>query len=61
VAKGFYTAASMYASRTNGDEVALAYPDTPWFREYLIAVKPVLERLSIKVYMVRGDRITDLL
>jgi hypothetical protein len=38
------------------DEVALAYPDTPWFREYLLAVKPALELLSIAVYMVREDK-----
>jgi Holliday junction resolvase-like predicted endonuclease len=56
VAKGFYTAASMSASRLKEDEVALAYPDTPWFREYLLAVKPALELLSIAVYMVREDK-----
>jgi hypothetical protein len=56
VAKGVYTAVSMYASRNGGDEVALAYPDTPWFGEYLSAVKPVLEQLGIKVFMVREDR-----
>jgi Holliday junction resolvase-like predicted endonuclease len=56
VAKGFYTAASMHANRQNGDQVALAYPDTDLFQEYLLPIKPVVKQLGIQIFMVREDR-----
>jgi Holliday junction resolvase-like predicted endonuclease len=56
VAKGLYTAVNMHANRQNGSQIALAYPDTAWFREYIVPVKPVVKQLGIEVYMVREDR-----
>jgi Holliday junction resolvase-like predicted endonuclease len=61
VAKGFYTAANMHASRKEGDQAALAYPDTHWFREYLLPLKPLLTELGITVYMVDQNRSVSLL
>src|SRR6266478_6656601 len=53
VGKGFYTAACMYTEgRENGDQVGLAFPDTPLFRKYLKRVKGVTDGLGITVYLV---------
>jgi hypothetical protein len=35
-----------------GDQIALAFPDTPGFRKYLSAEKPVLDSFGIKVFLV---------
>ena len=55
VAKGAYTGVSMYANRGKGDQIALAYPETAWFLEYLQPVRSVLRSLGIDVYMVRPN------
>src|SRR6266404_3139709 len=41
VAKGFFTTACMYCDRKDGDEVAMAFPDTPLFRDYVARIKSV--------------------
>lgn len=57
VAKGFYGAVRMYSrERENGDRVAMAYPDTEWFRHYLEPIKPTVDGLGIAVFLVRSDR-----
>jgi hypothetical protein len=53
VGKGFYTAGCLYSQRgTDGDEIALAFPDSPLFRKYIIPVKPALLKLGITVFLV---------
>jgi hypothetical protein len=39
-----------------GDQIALAFPDTPGFRKYLAAEKPVLDSFRIKVFLVAEDK-----
>ena len=40
----------------SGDRLALAFPDTPGFREQLSAQKPVLDSFGIEVSLVTEDR-----
>jgi hypothetical protein len=39
-----------------GDHIALAFPDAPGCRKYLVAEKPVLDSLGIKVFLVNEDK-----
>ena len=39
-----------------GDRLALAFPDTPGFREQLTAQKPVLDSFGIEVSLVSEDK-----
>ena len=56
VSKGFYTAACLLqGSPDSGDQVALAFPDTEWFRDYLGRVKTALDTLHVSVFLVRED------
>ena len=40
----------------SGDQIALAFPDTPGFRKYLAAEKPVLDSFGIKVFLVAEEK-----
>lgn len=54
VAKGFYTAACLVqAHQHEGDQIALAYPDTEWVRDYLGQIRTILTALQILVFLVR--------
>lgn len=56
VAKGFYTTACMYAANGRaGDTAAMAYPDTPQFRDYLGRIRPVTESLGFFIFLVKPD------
>ena len=56
VAKCFYTAAQMYTDGSaNGDSVAMAFPDTPLFRDYLGRIKVVTGKLDFLVFLVKED------
>jgi hypothetical protein len=35
-----------------GDQIGLAFPDTPTFRKYLTAERPVIDGLGIKIFLV---------
>jgi Holliday junction resolvase-like predicted endonuclease len=48
VAKCLYTAAHMHNKSSDGDSVAMAFPDTSLFREYLGRVKAVSEDNSVQ-------------
>jgi hypothetical protein len=39
-----------------GDQITLAFPDTPGFRKYLIAEKPVLDSFGVKVFLVTEEK-----
>jgi len=34
-------------------EVALAFPDTEWFQEYLNKIKAIIEKLNLNILLVR--------
>lgn len=53
VAKGFFTAACM--EQKSGDVVALAFPDSRLFREYLDKLRSSTEKLGITIYLVQPD------
>ena len=56
VAKCFYTTAHMYTvERNDGDSVAMAFPDTILFRDYLHRIKSVTDKLGFSVFLVRDD------
>jgi hypothetical protein len=56
VSKGFYTAACLVQEHQgNGDQVALAFPDTELVRDYLGRVKTGLDALHVAVFLVRED------
>lgn len=54
VAKGFFTAACMIQAH-NTDQVALAYPDAEWVRDYLGRIRTILLALRITVFLVKAD------
>lgn len=56
VSKGFYTVAQLHVECKDEDNVALACPDTKDFRKFLDPIKPILNELGIKVYLVQEDR-----
>jgi len=57
VSKGIYTLLQMLSDHGNkgNTEVAIAFPDTEWFREYLNKIKPVTEKLNLNILMVREN------
>lgn len=55
VAKCLYTAAETYTGSTSGDGVAMAFPDTRLFRDYLDRIKTVTDRLGFQVFLVSED------
>lgn len=58
VAKGFYTAAVIAAAHQGeGDQAALAFPDTPLFRRYTDPIRSALRSLRIWVYWVAADSV----
>lgn len=61
VAKGFYTAACMRFAAKPDDTVALAFPDTVLFREFVDRIKGAAEILKMKVYLVNEQRSVTLL
>ena len=55
VAKCLYTAAHMDTARNSDDRVAMAFPDTPLFRDYLGRIKVVTDKLNFSVFLVGQD------
>lgn len=55
VSKGVFTALQLHASREDGEDAALAVPNTKWFRHYLDTVRSTLETFGIKVFLVSED------
>ena len=56
VAKCLYTAAQMYTEANgNADRAAMAFPDTPIFRDYLSRDKQVTDKLQITIFLVKED------
>jgi Holliday junction resolvase-like predicted endonuclease len=56
VAKAFYTAVCLLQEhQSNGDQVALAFPDTGLVREYLGRIATVLGTLRVAVFLVGED------
>ncbi len=39
-----------------GDQIAIGFPDTPTFRKYLEAEKPVLDSFGVKVFLVSEEK-----
>jgi len=54
VAKCFYTAAEMHTENAN-DSIAMAFPDTPLFRDYLGRIKTVTDKLGFPVFVVNEN------
>jgi len=61
VSKGFFTVTKMLVECKDNDDVALACPDTVTFRKYLNQIKPALDKLGIKVFLVKEDRTVNCL
>lgn len=55
VSKGFYTAILLRAKVQSTDDVALAVPDTPWFRDYLEPILSVAKTLNIGIFLIRSQ------
>lgn len=47
---------SMVITNSLQDQIALAFPDTPGFRKYLAAEKPVLDSFGIEVFLVTEEK-----
>ena len=58
VTKSLYSALTMNKADefSTGDRIALAFPDTPAFRRYLNAEKPVMDSLGIKIFLVTEEK-----
>jgi hypothetical protein len=58
VSRGLHSALRIHSDYKfiPGDQIALAFPDTPGFRKYLSAEKPVLDSFGIKVFLVTEER-----
>jgi hypothetical protein len=39
-----------------GDQIALAFPDSPGFRKYLSAEKAVLDSLAVKIFLITEEK-----
>ena len=39
-----------------GDQIAIGFPDTPTFRKYLEAEKPVMDSFGIRIFLVAEDK-----
>jgi hypothetical protein len=39
-----------------GDRIAVSFPDTPMFRTYLEAEKPVMDSFGIQIFLVSEDK-----
>jgi Holliday junction resolvase-like predicted endonuclease len=55
VAKCLYTAAQMHAKSADGESVAMAFPDTPLFRDYLSRIRTVTDKLGFRVFLASED------
>lgn len=55
VSKGFYSAVALRAKIPSSDEVALAVPDTPVFRKYLVPIAGISSNLNIQIILVSGS------
>jgi hypothetical protein len=58
VSRGIHSAFRIHGDHKfiPGDQIALAFPDTPGFRKYLNAEKPVLDSFGIKVFLVTEEK-----
>jgi len=58
VTRGIHSALRMEGTEkfAPGDQIALALPDTPGFRNYMNAEKTILDSLGIKVLLVTEDK-----
>jgi hypothetical protein len=58
VARGIYSAMKIGAPNhfTPGDQIAIGFPDTPTFRKYLEAEKPVMDSFAIKIFLVSEEK-----
>jgi hypothetical protein len=58
VSRGIYSALTMRTpdSFVPGDRLAVGFPDTPVFRKYLEAEKPVMDSFGIKIFLVSDDK-----
>jgi hypothetical protein len=54
VSKGFYTAVLLRSKNPLPDEVGLAVPDTPCFRDYLVPIVDIANILRIQIFVVRS-------
>jgi len=54
VGRAFYQGAKLQADHPN-DEVALAFPDDVWHREFAQAIAPALATLHMRVFLVSVD------
>lgn len=56
VSKGTYTAIEMRQKAQSCVMVALAVPDTPMFRKYLMPILPAFNALGIRVFLVSESK-----
>jgi hypothetical protein len=58
VSRGIHSALRIHGDFKfiSGDQIALAFPDTPGFRKYLAAEKAVLDSFGIKVFLVTEEK-----
>jgi hypothetical protein len=58
VARGIYSAMKMGTPDhfIPGDQIAIGFSDTPTFRKYLEAEKPVMDSFGIKIFLVSEEK-----
>ena len=58
VARGIYSAMKIGRPKhfIPGDQIAIAFSDTPTFRKYLEAEKPVMDSFGIKIFLVSEEK-----
>jgi hypothetical protein len=63
VVRGLYSALRMRKTDefNPGDQIGLAFADVPALRKYLSAEKPVIDALSVKIFLVTEDKKVSLL